>query len=309
MGLQNLEREGEDILRRTHQIQKQLFGSDDYRSVKTVDILSWYYSRVGREVEAASLIESVLRPRHSSSNGLNRGLIGPALKYEEGQEEEEEEVHLGDCGDGGDHDNDYNGLDYRRAGDQKKRKALEEWEDFITRSLSQDNFYARLGSLLAPPSYVWRDERLYLNDIDEIKWKDVGVADMLRNYPVCVILKDGEVRVRVPMASFADDEKESREVAALMKSVEESHFCEFLRSSGAVAGEEEAPETSQNLMSDSNYTSSSESSHEAQESKPDLTAPVIEQIFWGFPRELMGAEWQSSQVGSSFFPEWAHSNI
>ncbi|KAI1424876.1 hypothetical protein F5Y12DRAFT_749622 [Xylaria sp. FL1777] len=55
-------REGEEMLQRIYKMQKQLFGLADYRSVKTVDILSRYYAgQGGRDIEAAQLIANVLK--------------------------------------------------------------------------------------------------------------------------------------------------------------------------------------------------------------------------------------------------------
>ncbi|KAI0856626.1 hypothetical protein F4860DRAFT_492195 [Xylaria cubensis] len=164
-------REGEEMLHRIYEMQRQLFGRTDYRTVKTVDILSRYYVKQGgKDVEAAELIEDVLKAK-------NR--LTP--RYEDREDQKQ-----GDYSDGEEVDDEDD--DVEEAGDERKRRAIEECEESLvlrdTRATDHNYMFrnlllpsatlqARLMSLLAPPMCVWQDSRLYLSDIAEIRFQRI----------------------------------------------------------------------------------------------------------------------------------------
>lgn len=274
---------GEEILRRTHEIQTQLFGEDNYRSVKTADILSKHYIRIGREVEAAFLLETILRSRKASKKPLTDASVGTGDKCENVDDDEEE------------------GGEFEGAGDERKRQALKEWKDSLDWSKYTNSFHAKLRSLVAPPSFAWKDSQLYLCDIDNIHWQKVVLTETLENYPICMVVRNCKVKLRVPIATILENGEESAQVAALIKSVEESHFCKLLKSGAAATDHELAHNNASDLPG--TYASSylqrlgSRSRVVPQGTKPDLTSPDVENRLWVFPRELVASEWQTSQVG------------
>ncbi|KAI0908203.1 hypothetical protein F4823DRAFT_640538 [Ustulina deusta] len=230
-------REGEEILRRIHEVQKQLFGRADYRSVKTVDILSRYYvEQGGRDIEAAQLIEDALKATDR-----------PTPRYGDSEDEAgEENKNRGYWSD----EDSVVGLDVgvEGAGDERKRRAIREWErsivrkdtwvtshDFVfQRILWHGTLQARLMTLLAPPNCVWQDSRLYLSDIAKIQFRRVAITDTLENYPIRVTrLKNGEVDVQAPIIAHplsTNDKDMSMRVSEMINSVRESNFYELLRS-------------------------------------------------------------------------------
>ncbi|KXH56613.1 hypothetical protein CNYM01_10716 [Colletotrichum nymphaeae SA-01] len=254
---------GEEILRRTHEMQVQLFGAEDYRPVKTVDILSKYYIQEAREVEAASLLESVLRPHKISGNALIDAPVGSGDKRDNF----------------GDDEDDDDGGEFERAGDERKRQALKECKDSLKGSGLTDNFDARLRSLLAPPSFVWKDSQIYLCDIDNIRWQKVVLTETLENYPLCMVVRNCKVELRVPMATILPNGEESAQVGA------------------AATDHELAHNNARDLLGShaSSYLQKLRSRTEPQETKPNLTTPDIETRLWVFPRELMESEWQTPQ--------------
>ncbi|KAG7066436.1 hypothetical protein JMJ76_0000297 [Colletotrichum scovillei] len=276
MELQSRVNLGEEILRRTHEIQAQLFGENDYRSVKTVDILSKHYTRTGREVEAASLLETILRSQKASKKPLNYASVGTGDKCENINDDEDE-----------------GGGEFEGAGDERKRRALEEWKD------STNSFHDTLRSLIAPPSFAWKDSQLYLCDIDNIHWQKVVLTETLENYPICMVVKNCKVKIRVPIATILENGEESAQVAALIKSVEESHFCKLLKSGAADTDHQ----TGHNNASDLPDTCASRYQRSRRwiprvvprGIKPDLTSPDVENRLWVFPRELVASKWQTPQ--------------
>ncbi|KAI8943988.1 hypothetical protein F4801DRAFT_298152 [Xylaria longipes] len=311
-------REGEEILRRIHEVQKQLFGRADYRSVKTVDILSQYYvEQGGRDIEAAQLIEDALK-------AIDR----PAPRYADSEDEEGEENK--NRGYGSDEDSVAEG-----AGDERKRRAIEEWEesvaledtwvtshDYVFQNiLRRDTLQARWMSLLAPPNRVWQDSRLYLSDIAKIRFQRVTITDRLENYPVRVTrLRNGEVDVQVPIIAHplsTNDKDMSMRVSEVINSVRGSEFYELLRSGASLDHfAVQRPETTleRQVNNDMNRMPNSGVRDETSDLQPNLATSDIDHVFWVFSRDLNAATAQeqvredtkdNNSIPAEFVKNWS----
>ncbi|KAI3338805.1 hypothetical protein F4824DRAFT_458846 [Ustulina deusta] len=300
-------REGEEILRRIHEVQKQLFGRADYRSVKTVDILSRYYvEQGGRDIEAAQLIEDALKATDR-----------PTPRYGDSEDEAgEENKNRGYWSD----EDSVVGLDVgvEGAGDERKRRAIREWErsivrkdtwvtshDFVfQRILWHGTLQARLMTLLAPPNCVWQDSRLYLSDIAKIQFRRVAITDTLENYPIRVTrLKNGEVDVQAPIIAHplsTNDKDMSMRVSEMINSVRESNFYELLRSgAGLDHFAVQRPETTLECQVDHNLNVIPNSGvrDKTSDLQPNLATSDIDHVFWVFSRGLNAATTQEQVYG------------
>ncbi|KAI0974385.1 hypothetical protein F4678DRAFT_458351 [Xylaria arbuscula] len=281
--------EGEKILQRIYNMQKQLFGHADYRCVRTVDILSQYYvEQGGRDIEAAQLIEDVFMSGDQPPPEDGDSEAGDDDEVEDRDEIKHVEV----------------------AGGERKRKAIEKWKESVilkdTRVTSLDyefqdilrsqTLQARLMSLLAPPTCAWQDSRLYLSDINEIQFRRVTITDTLENYPVRVTrLSNGEVDVQVPIAAhlFTNDKDMSTRVSEAIGFVRASHFYELLRSDAAAdhfAAQWRGTIPEWQANNNTNWTTNSGVRNWTNDIQPDLATSDVDQVFWVFPRDLKTAE-------------------
>lgn len=289
-------RYGEEILQRLYEIQKPVFGNSNYRTIKTVDILSCYYQREGREVQAASLIECTLR------NGDTTAESDCCLL-------QRLERQLGKQWEGGSGSTFVEG-----AGDERKREAikkamaLKKVEDTtaatsdgcFSRIHERMSLQSRLMSLLAPPWRVWEDSRLYLNDIAKIRFQPAPIA-ALEDYPVRVVLRNSEVSVHISPAarSLSSTSEDNKRVSELGKWVQESRFCQILKTAddgwkAIDENESSKPRCSEwePIFEDSNA--------EENDMKPDMTAWDTDYVFWIFPRDLAAIEKQSMRWKYSY---------
>ncbi|KAI1462161.1 hypothetical protein F4805DRAFT_475325 [Annulohypoxylon moriforme] len=233
--------DGEKLLRHVHDIQKEVFGSNDYRTVETVDTLSRYYRNRDKHLEAAILIEDVLRNDKTVTSGccLIEELQKQSRECIQNEEMHDDVVPL--------HDHLVKG-----AGDDSKQEVIEEWERLTAvedtraettesdfgRLYSKNNLQSRLMSSLAPRWHVWEDSRLYLDNIAEIRFQSRAISDRFENYPVRVVLRNGEVSVHITTTdhSFSSTDEEKMCLANIVSSVQNSAFCQFLVAAGSANG-------------------------------------------------------------------------
>ncbi|KAI1273448.1 hypothetical protein F5Y07DRAFT_376441 [Xylaria sp. FL0933] len=197
--------------------------------------------------------------------------------------------------------------DVEEAGDERRRRAIEEGERSLSltdtrstdhkylfwRLILSDRLQGRLMSLLAPENCVWEDSRLYLSDITKIRFQRVKITDTLENYPVRVTrVGNGEVDVQAPIIahpSSANDEAMTARISKVICSVRESDFYELLRS-GATADHfavQRPMTTSGHQTNDTTRcVRTSDFWDETSNIQPDLTRSDIQHVFWVFPRDL-----------------------
>ncbi|KAI1761247.1 hypothetical protein GGR53DRAFT_469538 [Hypoxylon sp. FL1150] len=157
-------------------------------------------------------------------------------------------------------------------------------------------------SLLAPRWHVWKDSRLYLNDIAEIRFQRVSVTDTLVNYPIRVVFRNGEVSVHTSKTAFSlsPTNEERTWMVGMVNWVKNSDFCQILRE--AVDGIEPSGKPDSAELDYTRWTDPQMKSATAQiesiEGKPDMTASDTDFVLWVFPRDLYNAQQ---------CPEWKYS--
>ncbi|KAI1350285.1 hypothetical protein F5Y01DRAFT_159062 [Xylaria sp. FL0043] len=310
---------------RYERIQRMIKESENARNL---EILSSYYAerRGGRDAEIVELIEDVHRADRliaryddSDEEGINKTQyerMWRAIKESENARAEQRDrdpriaqvvadVLKADRPTPRYEDSDKE--DVEEAGDERKRRAIEEGEHSLspTDTRSTDHKYlfwglimsgglqGRLMSLLAPENCVWEDSRLYLSDITKVRFQRVKITDTLENYPVRVTrAENGEVDVQAPIIahpSWANDEAMIARVSEVICSVRESDFYELLRS-GATADHfaVQRPMTTGGHQTNdtARCVKTSDFWDETSDIQPDLTKSDIEHVFWVFPRDL-----------------------